>query len=828
MFLGHPSRHDGVMDPLIAAGDGAAQSLFPGSDGTHLRSRDWSSTPLGPVSGWPAELFAAVRTVLSSRLPMMIWWGPDLVQIYNEAFVPILGDKQSTALGQRAILCWPEAWADVGPLAASVMAGQGATLSQDFLLFLKRHGYIEETYWTFSYSPIVNDANEVLGILVATTDVTGRVVGERRLATVYELGTLPRAGLHSLKEAAQASLEIMGRNRPAMPFAACYLLEGDELELAASYGLLTGTDACPLRVPKEASLAVARVARTGRSQMLDLRPLARPGDIAPSPLGNAVPTLAMLKPLTISGEDDPVGVLLMGVNPYRGVDHVYRSFFDLVGRQFSTLLTDSRAHEQALRRTEMLAELHESKTRFFQNVSHEFRTPLTLVLGALGGPLGGPSQDVAALDVGTIDAARRAALHLDRLVDALLTFAQAEGDALVARRQPTDISALTRDCSSMFRSALEAADLSLTVEVPTSSTVVDMDPEMWSRIVLNLLSNAYKFTQAGGIDVRVKVTDRQAVLEVKDSGIGIAQGELDRVFERFHQVASATSRTGPGAGIGLALVADLVSAHDGLVEVDSAPGRGSTFRVSLPLSAAVTSEVAPATVSDRLRGQVLSELPAADRSSEEVASGAPSPASSGGRHILVVEDNDDLRRYIVRLLHGDGWEVTAAPDAETALALTTMPDVVLSDVMLPGLDGLALVRMLRANPDLSRTPVVLLTARAGADSAAKGLRAGADDYIVKPFEPAELLARLAVHHELAALRNFALDEAESRSANLERALRSNRQIGAAIGILMALHKLTSEAAFAMLRQASNNRNRTLRDVADRVVLTGSLHDGTPS
>jgi hypothetical protein len=177
------------------------------------------------VSGWPAELLAAARTVLSFRLPMMIWWGPDLVQIYNEAFVPILGDKQPAALGQRAILCWPEAWADVGPLAASVTAGEGVTLSQDFLLFLKRHGYIEETYWTFSYSPIVNDANEVLEILVATTDVTGRVVGERQLATVYELGTLSRAELHSLKEAAQASLKIMGRNRPAMPFAACCLLE---------------------------------------------------------------------------------------------------------------------------------------------------------------------------------------------------------------------------------------------------------------------------------------------------------------------------------------------------------------------------------------------------------------------------------------------------------------------------------------------------------------------------------------------------------------------------------------------------------------------------
>ena len=807
----------------------SAQSLFsgPGDSLSHLRSKDWSATALGPVSGWLAELLAAVRTVLSSRLPMMIWWGPDLVQLYNEALIPLLGDKHPLALGQRAIHCWPEAWADVGPLAADVLAGEGATLSQDFLLFLKRHGYLEETYWTFSYSPIVNDANEVQGILVATTDVTGRVVGERRLATVQELGTMSRAELHSPKDAARAALKVMGLNRPAMPFAACYLVDGDELELTDAYGIVSGTEACPLVVPRSASMAIARVARTGRSQMFDLRPFARPGDIAPGPLGQAVPTLAMLTPLTISGESDPAGVLIMGVNPYRGVDAVYRSFFDLVGRQFSTLLTDSHAHEQQLRRAEMLAELHDSKTRFFHNVSHEFRTPLTLVLGALAGPPTQSSPGAALLDDGAIDAARRAALHLDRLVDALLTFAQAESDALIAHRQPTDIAALTQDCASMFRSAVEVAGLSLTIDVPSKSTVVDIDPEMWSRIVLNLLSNAYKFTQAGSIDVRLTVWDKRAVLEVKDPGIGIEAGELDRVFERFHQVASASSRTGPGAGIGLALVADLVGAHDGQLDVQSAPGQGSTFTVSLPLSSVPAGEVAPATVSDRLRGQLLSDLPPVDDRSEEAEGDGLLAGSSDGRHILVVEDNDDLRRYIVKLLRNDGWQVTEVSDAESALAVPSMPNLVLSDVMLPGMDGLALVRMMRTNPDLSRIPVILLTARAGAESAATGLRSGADDYIVKPFEPAELLARLAVHYELSCLRNFALDEAENRSANLKLALTSNRQIGAAIGILMAVHKLTSEGAFALLREVSNKRNRSLRDVADQVVLTGSLDQGPP-
>jgi signal transduction histidine kinase/DNA-binding response OmpR family regulator len=817
------------MDRLTGASDPASQRLFAalGDDAAPLRSTDWSDTLVGPVSEWPTELRAAVRTVLSSRLPMLIWWGPELVQIYNEAFEPLLGDKHPAAMGQPASQCWPEVWTQLGPLADRVLAGDGATLSRNFLLFLSRHGYVEETYWTFSYSPISNDINEVLGIFVATTDVTTQMVGERRLATVHELGTMSRADLHSLTEAGQAALRVMARNRPALPFAACYLRDGDELQLAASYGIVSDTGACPLTVSLESSLAIARVARSGSSQMFDLRPFAQPGDVAASPLGPAVPSLAMLSPLTITGDRDPAGVLVLGINPYRAVDDIYRSFLDLVARWCSTLVGDARAFESERRRIQMLAELDDAKTRFFQNVSHEFRTPLTLVLGAFQGADVESSPGSVVLDAERFDTARTAALRLDRLVDAILTFAQVEGGALVAHRQPVDVAALTQECASMFRSAMEQAGLAFNVEVPTTATVVDIDPEMWSRIVLNLISNAYKFTQQGDIDVRLRVSGDQAVLEVRDSGIGIEAQSLDRLFERFHQVPGATPRTGPGAGIGLALVADLVGAHDGQVEVKSTPGRGSVFTVSVPLSSTAAAGVVPATPSDNLRDQVLSDLGSPSRQPEEAVHHDAPVGSSRGGHVLLVEDNADLRQYVVRLLRDDGWEVTEAPDAETALAIDVTPDLVLSDVMLPGVDGLALVRLLRANPAFNRIPVILLTARAGPESAAAGLTAGADDYIVKPFDAVELLARLAVHHELACLRNFALDEAENRSANLERALSSNRQIGAAIGILMASHKVTSDRAFALLREASNMTNRRLRDVADRVVLTGSLDEGAP-
>jgi len=174
-------------------------------------------------------------------------------------------------------------------------------------------------------------------------------------------------------------------------------------------------------------------------------------------------------------------------------------------------------------------------------------------------------------------------------------------------------------------------------------------------------------------------------------------------------------------------------------------------------------------------------------------------------------------------LRSNGWTVSAVPDAESALRHSEVPNIILTDVMLPGRDGLSLVRMIRANPDLATVPVILLTARAGAEAAAEGLRAGADDYIVKPFNAEELLARLDVHHELTCLRNYALARVENQVSNLENALSSNRRIGAAVGVLMASHKVTSQEAFELLRRTSNVSNRKLRDVADSVVLTGTLN-----
>jgi signal transduction histidine kinase/DNA-binding response OmpR family regulator len=483
---------------------------------------------------------------------------------------------------------------------------------------------------------------------------------------------------------------------------------------------------------------------------------------------------------------------------------------DVASRGFAD---GTRSYRRQLSRADALAELDAAKTRFFQNVSHEFRTPLTLLLGPLTDLLADPDATIPAAYRAGLEEAQRAGRRLEVLVDALLDIARAESGALEVDPEPTDLAELTADVVSMFRSTVENAGLQLVVAASPLPQPVLVDRERWVEIVSNLLSNAVKFTRAGTIGVALRAVGEQVELEVVDTGIGIPADELDDVFTRFHQVPDVSDQF-EGAGIGLSLVRDLVRAHDGEIGVRSSVGEGSTFTVTIPMRTGMadarplSTPTAAAVVAAKTDAAVV-DFPAA-----EGAQGS----------VLVVEDNPDLRNYVVRLLHSDGWEVHAVPDAETAMeqARQLRPDVVLSDIMLPGRSGLDLLRTIRAADNLHRLPVILLTARATAESTVEGFNSGADDYMIKPFDRNELLARVRIHVELARLREYALSQAENTVANLRAALATNRQIGAAVGVIMATEKLTDEQAFERLRAVSQRTHRKLRDLADDVVYTGRL------
>jgi signal transduction histidine kinase/DNA-binding response OmpR family regulator len=572
-------------------------------------------------------------------------------------------------------------------------------------------------------------------------------------------------------------------------------------------------------------MGVDRVLGTGETVIVEGLRDRFPGLLDAGPLGPRTPDQAVLMPLTVSGRSDPVGALLLGVNPYRPLDEPYRAFFSVVRRQVRVTLTDTVAYETERHRVRVMAELDHARTEFFQNVSHELRTPLTLLLAPLQDLLivtekpALPAEDVFRQVRDTVQVAVRAADRLRLMVDALLEFSGAEVNRHSPDRQPADVGALTADLASMFRSTAEHAGLTFTVTVPDEPVLAEVDRAMWSTIVTNLVSNAVKYTDTGAVTVTLRAETDTAVLAVTDTGPGISEDERTRVFDRFHRAPAVEESGGSatrGAGIGLAVVADLVTAHDGRIDLASVPGAGSTFTVTIP----ITARAADAAGTD---GQHAATLPSLrDRWGHGSADGGhPGPG------VLVVEDDTDLRTYLTRLLIGDGWQVHAVPDAESALTTVTdpatpAPDVVVTDIVLPGRDGLELVRDLRANPRTSRLPVIVLTARGGPQAAAAGLAAGADDYLTKPFTSTELLARIRANHELHQLREHAVDAAENKADQIRNALESNRVIGTATGIVMGKYHLTAAQGFALLVAGSQHTNRKLRDLAAEVADTQAL------
>lgn len=806
----------------------AAERLFAG-DGEHarlLREQDWAATPLGPVRDWPEPLRSAVLTLWPSALPMMLCWGPQLTQLYNEAFAPLLGDKHPAALGSPAHATWEALglWADPLSVDEAARLGGGSSLVQDQLFLLNRRGIPEDTYWTVSASPIRGLNGVTAGMLVSAVEVTDRVIAQRRVNVLQDVGAVSSTE-GDLAATCRAVIDVIEAHRRVVPSAVIYLPDSQDQKTAVavcSFGTAPGLDG--LGVALDETSAVGRAFLTGTAQVVT-GSHDEPPPTAETAFSADTPQDELLLPLIPPGARVPVAVLAVGLSPHQTRDADYEGFARLLGAQVSILLGDAAAYAAQAVRADALAELDREKTRFYQNVSHEFRTPLTLIQNALPDLLANRAA-LSPNDVQSLQAARRAAGRLQRLVDGLLDFARADAGTLQPQPEPTDAAELTRDLASMFTSAFSAAGITFAVDVPDLEETVMLDREMWSQMQQNLLSNALKYTPSGGtVTMALRSTDGALRLTVTDTGIGIPESQQKAVFDRFHRLDTTAEpvRHAAGAGIGLALVAELVAAQRGRLELDSELARGSTFTLTIP--AAADPRAPQPTADRRPDAQHHPLVPAVAPGPAALVSTVAESRGAGqrARRALLVEDDPDLRAYLTRLLAANGWDVDAAPDVAAALQTTTAPDLVLSDVMLPGdRDGLDLVRALRGVPALSRLPIILLTARAGARAAAEGLAAGADDFIRKPFNQTELLARLNTHYELAQLRDYALAHAESQAANLQNALASNRRIGAAIGILMNSFRLTEQQAFDRLRTASQHAHRKLHDVAEDVLLTGEL------
>jgi signal transduction histidine kinase len=746
-----------------------ARVLGTGELADLVRQRDWLVTPLGPAEQWPQSLRTVVQILLTSRYAMWMGWGPELTFLYNDAYRPTLGIKHPWALGNRADQVWAEIWLDIGPRIDSVLRTGEATYDEGLLLFLERSGFREETYHTFSYSPLHDDGGKVNGMLCVVTEETERVISARRMATLRDLA----AGLAAAATEAEvlsAVREQLGRNTRDVPFSIAYLFDAQGRAIRSAE---TGIDKS-----HPAACAVlengADAPWPGGTLLLESLPPSLLVDLAaicaqaPLPTGfwDRAPQQAAIVPIRQQGNERPAGFLVVGVNPYRRYDEAYAGFVELVSGQIAAGIANARAYEEERRRAESLTELDRAKTAFFSNVSHEFRTPLTLMLGPIEDILAQPEEQTYAENRELLKVVHRNGLRLQRLVNALLDFSRLEAGRTQASFEPVDLAEFTAELASNFRSAMERAGLDFTVDCPPLSGPVHVDREMWEKIVLNLVSNAFKYTLEGSVSVRLGEQDGRAVLHIEDTGPGIPEAELPRLFERFHRVEGTHGRTHEGSGIGLALVQELVKLHGGSVSVSSVPGRGSTFTVAVPFGfghlppdriGAGRALGSTALHADAWLEEALRWLPDGETAVEQTEPSVPQSGSAGGRsRVLLADDNADMRDYVRRLL-GSRYDVTAVSNGEEALqaALAEPPDLVLTDVMMPGLDGFGLLAALRSHERTKTKPVLMLSARAGEESRLEGLGAGADDYLVKPFTARELLARVEAHLSLARMRREA-------------------------------------------------------------------------
>jgi signal transduction histidine kinase/DNA-binding response OmpR family regulator len=765
--------------------DAATDFLLGGGEmGERMRSRDWSQTPLGPAENWPSSLKTSLSIMLASRFAMVVAWGPEFRFFYNDRYRPVLGStKHPGALGTPAAEIFPEAWPFIGPLFESTRRGDAVALD-DMLIPLDRNGYLENCYFTLSYSPIRDESGGVGGMLAVVAETTERLEGERRLATLRELARRA-AEVQTLQQARETAIATLADNAIDIPFSLLYVVDdaGKEASLSASSGIAAGGEASPLVIDLSTSndsWPLADVVASRKALLLqDLG--KRFGPLPGGPYPEATHT-AMITPLVRPGQSRPDGILIFGVSPRRAFDDSYRGFFELAADPILTSIRNALAYHEERQRAEELAELDRVKTAFFSNVSHEFRTPLTLMLGPLEELLHQHPESISEAAREHVELAHRNSLRLLKLVNTLLDFSRIEAGRVEAVYEPVDLAVYSSELASVFRSAMEAF----------------VDREMWEKIVFNLLSNAFKFTFDGESEVGLRrATENTVEFFVRDTGTGIPPEEIPHLFERFYRVKSARGRSYEGTGIGLALVQELVRIHGGSVSVSSRLNHGSTFSVQLPIGSAHLPAdrigAARTKASTGVRGEAYLEealrwLP------ESAPERHPQPGNENARRVLLADDNADMRDYVARML-SQKFRVECLADGLAALdaARRERPDLILTDIMMTGLDGFGLLREIRSDPDLQTIPVILLSARAGEEARVEGIEAGADDYLVKPFGARELMARVESHLEMTDIRQRADAVLREEREILETVNRSGQRLAAELDLPKLVQALTDAA-----------------------------------
>ena len=539
------------------------------------REFDWSTTPLGPVEAWSQSLRTTVATLLMSRHPMFLWWGPELVQIYNDAYRPSFGSggRHPRALGAKGREFWTEIWDAIGPQIETVMSGRGATWHEDQYLPIERNGRLEDVWWTYGYSPVRDDDGSIGGTLVVCQETTKRVLGEARLKTLLAELNVSKSRLADVFRLAPSFLAVI--TGPELVF---------ELANDAYYQLVGHRDIIgkPLleALPEIRGQGYEEIVRNVMDTGTPFVGRGLPVMLARTPGSPPEERFVDLiyQPLT-DGDGKISGIIAHGTDVTEQV---------IAQRNVERLLTVSelaRADAEAARAEAEAA--NRAKSEFLAVMSHELRTPLNAIGGyaeLIEMEIRGPVTEQQRADLARIQTSQR---HLLGLINEVLNYAKLETGRV--RYELSDV---------VVRDALDAAEelvvpqvrargLTLTVGECPPDLAVRADPEKLRQILVNLLSNAIKFTDRGGrIELRCEGhedPDSPTVdITVRDTGIGIPPEKIDAIFEPFVQVRADLTRTAEGTGLGLAISRDLAEAMHGTLTVESEKGKGSTFRLTLP------------------------------------------------------------------------------------------------------------------------------------------------------------------------------------------------------------------------------------------------------
>lgn len=644
-----------------------------GEMGQHIREYDWDASPLGNPSSWPQSLKTTVRLMLSSAHPMFIWWGPNLIQFYNDGYRASIGaERHPHALGQLGKECWAEIWPIIGPQIEQVMRGEGSVWQEDHLVPITRNGQLEDVYWTYTYDPIYDETapNEVGGVLVIVTETTDYIKLQQK---------------QSLEEARWRDLFSKS------PSFMCTLMGPEHvfqyanqryLELVANRDILN----------KSLRDALPEVFKQGFGDLLD-----EVYTTGHSHTGIAVPISLM------DSNDEEHALYLDFVyqpirNPAGEIIGIFVNGYDVTAR----VLSEQRLEEQDRRKDEFIAML-----------AHELRNPLA--------PIRNASELLIKISENTStshalgDLIKRQVTQLTRLIDDLLEVSRISQGLLKLQMEELLLDEAIKFAIESTGNIIPEKKLLLTYDCTDAHLRVRGDFARLAQSFINIIVNAMKYTEEGGrINIRLYRENRDGIIEVTDTGIGIEASLLSKIFELFMQVDNSIDRSRGGLGIGLSVVKTIVAMHGGTIKASSPGlGMGSTFSIRLPL--------------------ILSDTLAENTREKE---------SLPPLTILIVDDNKDAADSLAMLLQIMGHQTTATytgSDAFVAMQAKKF-DVVLLDIGLPDIDGYKIASTIRAQ-DLHQI-IVAVSGYGQAEDIQKAKEAGFSGHLTKPVSLTELENKL--------------------------------------------------------------------------------------